>query len=228
MIKPEKIEELLYIPDHDKSTPVKKEEARFIYDFIIENNIKDTLEIGLGYGRSATYIMAATGSKHIAIDPFQQHYENQALKNIDKTGLTSLFNHIANYSHFALPELCREGKKYDFIFIDGDHKFDGILVDFYFSSMLLKPGGFILFHDTWMRATQLVTSFIGTNRNEFNSINTPLKNLHLLQKSDATDKRDGMFFREFYTLKHFFKYRIINYVNENPDSGITRLLNKLK
>lgn len=223
----QKIEEVLYIPDEHSSTPVKKAEALFIHDFLKEKKIFSTLEVGLGYGRSASYIMAATGKPHIAIDPFQNTYRNGALQNIEKAGLSALFTHINDFSHFALPEMCKKGMKFDFIFIDGDHKFDGILLDFYYAAMLCNKNGYILFHDTWMRSTRLVTSFIENNRNDFSTLTTPLQNFHLMQKT-GVDERNGMYFREFYTRAGILKYSVIRYIDEHPDSGAVKFYRKLK
>jgi cephalosporin hydroxylase len=40
-----------------------------------------------------------------------------------------------------------EGKAIDFLFLDGDHSFDGIKMDFEMYGPLVKPGGLIAFHD---------------------------------------------------------------------------------
>jgi len=223
-----RIEELLYIPEEDKTTPVKQQEAEFIYHFLKQHQLTTTLEVGLGYGRSAIYIMSATGQPHIAIDPFQQTYQNGALANIEKAGLKNQFTHIAEFSHFALPSLCKQQKQFDFIFIDGDHKFDGILIDFYFSAMLLKDQGYILFHDTWMRATKLVTAFVENNRDDFRVVDTPLHNLHMIQKVKQQDARNGMYHREFYTFKGFLKYNVINYISSHPTTFLTRMIRTFK
>ncbi len=220
----DQIESILQIPETDKKTPVRVEEARFIYQFIQEKKISKTLEVGLGYGRSAAYIMLATQQPHTAIDPFQKNYGYQAVKNIQAAGLGAAFTHIEDFSHFALPELCHKNEQYDFIFIDGDHKFDGILIDFYFAAMLVKKGGYILFHDTWMRSTRLVNQFVEKNRHDFKTHPVALSNLHLIQKIQDTDPRDGMYFQEFYTTKSWFKYRLITYLNDHPNS----LLGKVK
>ncbi len=219
----DQIESILQIPETDKKTPVRIEEAKFIYQFILDNQIHKTLEIGLGYGRSACYIMMATGLPHITIDPFQKHYGYQAIKNIEAAGLTNRFTHIEDFSHFALPELCHKNEKFDFVFVDGDHKFDGILIDFYYASMLVKTGGYILFHDTWMRSTRLVNKFVEQNRHDFKTHPVPLANLHLIQKINDSDMRDGMYFREFYTPKSWLKHKLITHISDHPNGLLSRI-----
>ncbi len=39
------------------------------------------------------------------------------------------------------------GDDIDFLFIDGDHSYDGVSADFRFYSPMVAPGGFIAFHD---------------------------------------------------------------------------------
>lgn len=99
------IESKIIIPEQDKYTPVKVSEAQFIHDFIRDNNLKRTLEIGLAYGRSAAYIITATGSRHIAIDPFQDKYQNLGLANLKSLKLDKYLDFRNDYSHTILPGL---------------------------------------------------------------------------------------------------------------------------
>jgi predicted O-methyltransferase YrrM len=40
-----------------------------------------------------------------------------------------------------------QGRKIDFLFIDGDHRYSGVKKDFHLYSPLVKPNGLIVFHD---------------------------------------------------------------------------------
>lgn len=40
-----------------------------------------------------------------------------------------------------------KGRKIDFLFIDGDHRYTGVKKDFHLYSPLVKPNGLIVFHD---------------------------------------------------------------------------------
>ncbi|MCY7408684.1 MAG: class I SAM-dependent methyltransferase, partial [Chitinophagales bacterium] len=197
---PEEINQLLEIPEWDKSSSVKTEEARFLYDFISKNKIKKTLEVGFAFAKSASHIMAASEAEHIAIDPFQSNYKEFGLRNIEKLKMRDRLKFLPDFSHNVLPKLAVENKKFEFIFIDGDHKFDGILVDFYYSDLILEDNGYVLFHDTWMRSTRLVEQFIKKNRSDYKYIPTPLRNFSLFQKV-GKDARNGMYFKEFYTFR---------------------------
>ena len=224
---PIEIDKVLKVPETDTASPVKVSEAQFIYKFLKEKNLKDTLETGFAYARSASHIIAATQSKHIAIDPFQENYQSLGLANIKSLGMDHLLEFHADFSHNVLPALHKENKTFDFIFIDGDHKFDGELIDFYYSDFMLKNNGYVLLHDTWMRSTRLLMNFIETNRKDYKKINTPLRNFALYQKV-GTDSRNGMHFREFYTFRSILTHNIILYITTGKDNFLKRIIFKLK
>lgn len=217
---PKEINELLEIPDWDKASPVKTEEAEFLYNFVLKNNLKETMEIGFAFAKSASHIMAASESRHIAIDPFQDNYKSYGLKNLEKLNLRDKLTFYPDFSHNVLPKFALDKHEFDFIFIDGDHKFDGIFVDFYYSDLVLKKNGYVLFHDTWMRSTRLVESFIKKNRKDYQQIPTPLRNFSLFQKV-GTDNRNGMYFKEFYTLRSIFIHPIIIWLT-NGERGFLK------
>lgn len=209
----EEIKMLLEIPSHDSATAVEDSQGILMYDLIKEQQLKNTLEVGFAYGKSGAYIMAASMSPHVAIDPFQDEYKNTGVKNIRKLGMEHNLNLYRDYSHAVLPQLLKEEKRYDFIFIDGDHKFDAIFVDYYYSDLLLRKGGYILFHDTWMRSTRLVESFVKNNRRDYRPVRTGVRNLALFRK-EGNDSRPWMHFKEFYTLRSMVSYhsmlRVLN------------------
>lgn len=226
-MNPGEINQKLIIPADDQSSPIKSSEAAFIYDFLKEKGLTKTLETGFGYAKSASHIVAATQSRHIAMDPFQESYQQLGKQNMETLGLDPLLELHEDYSHHVLPKLLEQNENFDFIFIDGDHKFDGIFIDFYFSDLLLREGGYILLHDTWMRSTQLVISFIKKNRNDYRRLKTPCRNFALFQKT-GRDQRDGMYFREFFTLKATFSHRLIGWMASGKSSRLKRMALYLK
>lgn len=221
-MKPSEINEKIIIPQEDKATSIKTPEAEFIYNFLIEKGITSTLEVGFAYAKSASHIIAATKSNHIVIDPFQENYKNIGLENIKSLGFDKYLTFYNDYSHNILPQFVRQKMHFDFIFIDGDHKFDGELIDFYYADLLINEGGYILMHDTWMRSTQLVNSFIKTNRKDYECIITPLRNFALFQKV-GKDNRNGMHFKEFYTFKSLIVYNIINWLITGKGNFLKRI-----
>lgn len=196
----------LEIPERFRYVSVRKNQAEFISQFIQKNNLKKTLEIGFAYGCSAAHIINATKSKHIAIDPKTEIWGNLGFKNLEKLGLKKYLTFIKDQSHNALPRLLEEGTKLDFAFIDGNHFFEYIMVDFHFIDKMLEQDGYIMFDDSWLRATQLVASYIQKNRKDYKEIKALPENTIMFQKI-GEDKRIWYHFREFYTLKSMISYR---------------------
>ncbi len=222
----EEILKKLDIPESDSSTPIKDTEAKFIFDFVKRNQFRKTLETGCGYGKSAVSIMAATGQQHIVIDPFQTNYKYGGINNIKKLGFEGALKYYEEYSHTVLPRLFEKGERFDFIFIDGDHRFDGQFMDFYYSDLMLKEKGYILFHDTWMRSTAHMESYINSNRKDYTRVETGLRNLALFQKTDK-DKRGWMHFKGFATSKSLMTNSVIEWLH-GEETTAKKIVKKIK
>lgn len=57
-------------------------------------------------------------------------------------------NKIRKWSTDAIDELLRLEHFIDFLFIDGDHNYQGCKADWDLYSRMLSPGGLVVFHDT--------------------------------------------------------------------------------
>ncbi len=224
---PKEINDILKIPEWDPYSSIKTNEASFIYDFILKNKIQKTLETGLAFGKSAAHIIAATQAKHVAIDPFQDKYKRMGIENIKELNFIENLEFYEDYSHNVLPRLLHENRRFEFIFIDGDHKFDGIFLDFYYADLLTEKGGYILFHDSWLRSSRLVTNFIKTNLKNYVRVQTPLRNF-ILFKKEGEVVRSGVHFREFYTLKSILIYNIIIWMTEGKQNVFKRIMFRIK
>ena len=128
-----------------------------------------TLEIGFAYGLSTLFICQALadngGGNHTAIDPAQRTFwKSVGLANVKKAGFTDMVRFYEACSHEILPRLLAAGEQFDFVFIDGYHVFDAVLVDFYYSDRLIQPGSYIMFHDVWMPSVRKVVAFVLRNR----------------------------------------------------------------
>ena len=226
-MNPAEINSKLIIPAEDSASPIKSNEAEFIYDFLIEKGLKLTLECGFAYAKSASHIMAATTSRHVAIDPYQDRYQKLGITNMQTLGFDKKLDLHEDFSHNVLPKLLEKKKLFDFIFIDGDHKFDGIFVDFYYADLLLEESGYVLLHDTWMRSTQLLISFIKKNRKDYRYQKTPCRNFALFQKV-SEDTRDGMYYKEFFTLKATFSHSLIRWMTTGKNTVLKKMIFFLK
>ena len=150
-------------------TSISQEMGSVLYKLIRENNLKNTLEIGMAYGLSSLFICQAHRDKgegsHNSIDPFQKTaWKSIGLANIQRSNLDEILTFHEAPSYEVLPRMLQGESRFDFIFIDGAHLFDYVLVDFFYADMLLKNGGYVMFDDTSMPAISRVLSFILLNR----------------------------------------------------------------
>lgn len=192
----ETIYDQLFIPEDSRPISISREEGEYLFSFIKERQIRNTLEVGFSFGCSTAYIISATRGSHIAIDCYQAAWGDLGLANMDKLGLRQFLRFVREPSHLALPSLVREGVTVDFAFVDGGHKYDDVFLDWCYIAMMLKPSGYVFFHDTWMRSTQLVAAFIESNRADFRRVPTPIKNFVAFQKI-GVDTRRWDHFEEF-------------------------------
>ena len=178
-----------------------------LHDFILENGLEKSLEIGLAYGLSALFICEAHRRRqkgiHIAIDPAQtSNFSQSALYQIKQANLQPYFKHVESPDYHALPELHRGNQTFDFIFIDGLHLFDYVLLDFFYADLLLENKGYIAFDDSTLPGVTPVIDFVGTNRN-YKRIDVGLGRLTIFKK-ESEDKRflgDPCEFSDFFKAK---------------------------
>jgi predicted O-methyltransferase YrrM len=126
-----------------------------------------TIEVGLALGLSAVFLGQAVlerGGRHVAIDPFQQESWNGAgLRTLRDAGLGEVVEVIEEESQLALPRLVSEGREFDLGFVDGDHRFEGVFLDLYYMTRLVRPGGVIVVDDMWMPAVRMAVAYVERN-----------------------------------------------------------------
>lgn len=97
-----------------------------------------SIEIGLAFGISTMFICDALiqfgSSKHIVIDIGQTDIMNGlGLYNLSQCGFNKIVDFHEGLSEIIFLKLLEQGKKIDFAFIDGNHTFDQVLLDFFTS-----------------------------------------------------------------------------------------------
>jgi hypothetical protein len=105
---------------------------------------KTILEIGIGHWAFSTTIFLEETTAHLTtIDKgdwggFGQKYEEE---------LPSRYTFISGRSEIEMPKLIKQKKKYDLIYIDGDHYYEGCKADILNAQQLLAKGGIIVMDD---------------------------------------------------------------------------------
>ncbi len=189
----------------DPITRISPSQGMWLYDLCLATKPKAMLEIGMAYGFSTLYFLAAMARNrmghHTAIDPFQlSTWHGIGLthaKALAPTGdQAPNFRFIEDRSERVATDLARANASFDLIFIDGTHLFDGVLADFYLYAPLCAMGGRIIFDDNWMSSVRTALAFVCANRSDFTEIPASESNVRVLQRV-STDKRPWDHFREF-------------------------------
>lgn len=160
-----------------------------------------TLEIGLAYGFSAIWMLNAIGQQdegcHIAVDPYEKElWSGIGLEQVGRyCTRRSSFKWIPETSLDALTSMIRNGETVDLAFIDGNHRYDNTLLDFFLVDQILRVGGIVAFDDVWMPAVRTVASFVETNRS-YRLIPQQARNLVAFEKL-ADDGREWDHFVPF-------------------------------
>ena len=106
-----------------------------------------------------------------------QLYKSFAIQN-QKLNLIRENSHA--YSTFKVVEKMLEGNKLDFLFIDGDHSYDGVKADFEMYSKLVNKDGIIAFHDIFPG----VLESVGGVPRFWNEIRSNFRHLELIKNRE--------------------------------------------
>ena len=186
-----------------ENTRISPEQGMWLYSLCREVKPKATLEIGLAYGFSTVYFLAAIRENgvghHTAVDPFQSDWHGIGVLQSQNLDMGHRFRLMEEKSVSALVHFADRGEMFELMFIDGNHVFDSILVDFALSAELCPVGGYIILDDMWMASTRTVAAFIRSNRKDFEEITTPVSNVAAFRRI-SEDARDWNHYVEFFEI----------------------------
>jgi predicted O-methyltransferase YrrM len=127
-----------------------------IYTMVMNTRPRRVLEIGTHIGSCAVVIAAGLKrndhGKLLTLEP-QQHYRDIASRYINEAGLA---DYVEMLPWPSTGEQCRarlaaEGP-FEIVFVDGAHEYEAALFDIRLSVNLLADNGFVIMHDTGVRA----------------------------------------------------------------------------
>lgn len=159
------------------------------------------LEVGLAYGFSTIWLLDAVmqqpGGLHIAMDPFQQEtWQGIGVQQAGRFCATQdAFTWLPETSIEALVKMAQTEDPIDFAYIDGNHRYDNVLIDFFLIDQMLRVGGIVAFDDRWMPSIRTVASFVETNR-AYRAVPHKARNLIAFEKL-ADDHREWDHFVPF-------------------------------
>lgn len=144
----------------------------FLRNAMLELKPKHTLEIGLAFGGSTLVFCAehqrlghAPDKQHVAIDPYQPYapYDEAGVVNVEKARLAGYLDYRPEFSEFVLPRLLETNHRFDFIYVDGSHLFENVLLDAFYCARLLNDGGVVAFDDCSDKHVAKVIAFLRSN-----------------------------------------------------------------
>jgi predicted O-methyltransferase YrrM len=146
---------------------IERAQGEALRDLAVAEEAERTIEVGLALGMSALFLcqaVLARGGGHVAVDPFQAESWNGAgLRTLREAGVEEFVEVIEDESQLALPRLVAEGREFDLAFVDGDHRFEGVFLDLYFMTRLVRPGGLVVVDDVWMPAVRTAVAYVEKN-----------------------------------------------------------------
>lgn len=164
-------------------------------------NARRTVEVGLAYGFSAIWLLDAVmqhpDGLHMALDPFEkQTWHGIGLQQTARfCASQAVFTWVPEASIDVLTRMSQSGERIDFAFIDGNHRYDNVLIDFFLIDQILRVGGIVALDDRWMPSVRTVCSFVETNR-AYRIVPHKARNMIAFEKV-ADDERDWDHFVPF-------------------------------
>jgi len=190
-----------------RNTTITSGEGRALARWVVSENASRTLEIGLGFGMSALHICegllerSESGARHVAIDPFQTTgFANCGLQALEDAGLSSMVELHLEGSQTALPHFLKEGRHFDFAFVDGNHRFDYVFIDLFYVGQILKKGGVVILDDYNLPGIEKAAAFFVNNLSWKIEELSPSDDAHrwvVLRTTQNPDQRDFRYFVDF-------------------------------
>jgi len=137
--------------------PQEKEEITQLAKFVCELQPKVVVEIGTKFGGTFKIWNEVTNAKTISIDLVDGIHGGVTRDDVNNRNeyfinlYGSRCNFIEGDSHqdltYDLLVNVLKGQKIDFLFIDGDHTYEGVKQDYEMYKELVSDNGYIAFHD---------------------------------------------------------------------------------
>jgi predicted O-methyltransferase YrrM len=137
--------------------PQEREEIKKLAEFVRSKDLQIIVEIGTKFGGTFLVWCEISKGKKISIDLVEGIHGGVSRENTEKRNMyfkerypnQCFFIEGNSHDQMTLDLLIKElnNEKIDFLFIDGDHTYEGVKQDYEMYSDLVKPGGYIAFHD---------------------------------------------------------------------------------
>lgn len=132
---------------------VNRDEAHILYNTALQATGLPALEIGCLLGWSTCHL-ALAGLQLDIVDPFLAHPDciQSVTASLEAAGVLHHCRFVPEESPSAVERLAAEGRRWNFIFIDGNHGAPGPVVDAQACASFAAPDCIVLFHDLYAPA----------------------------------------------------------------------------
>lgn len=155
-----------------------------------------SMEAGLGMGMTASIILAARvraghDFDHVVFDPKGlRNGRGSVVRELLNEQFGDRFQWVRKKSQLGIAGLVSAGpvERSEFILLDGDHHFDGVLSDFFLADQVLNQGGFMVLDDAGFPAIESLVQFIIHNRSDYEVSMLEIPNTAVLRKVSADER----------------------------------------
>jgi hypothetical protein len=153
------------------------------------NPAKISIDIGFGMGGSVAMALAAQKDRgesftHVSFDPFGLVQGGAVVQTYLEGEFPDEFKRVWKSSQIGLSQLLdQQGPGCaGYVFVDGGHTFEQVMVDFSLSDQLCCVDGHIVFDDSYYPAIEGVIEYIRTNRPDYVVWDNPVPNTSVVRK----------------------------------------------
>lgn len=140
---------------------ISQEIGERYYETIRQGGFHRALEVGSLFGFSSLFLaqaLAENGGQpqmtivDARIEPLQWdgepvYLDNAVVRHLAEAGYDRFVEFNWGRSQDILPKLHRQGRRYEFILVDGDHRFASVLLDMILADSMLEVGGVMAMDD---------------------------------------------------------------------------------
>jgi predicted O-methyltransferase YrrM len=162
----EDVQRRALIDEDDRVTALEPQKTLYLLELALRRQPARVLEIGLGWGFSAAGLQSLGCVRRHVIVEFHANLPRSRQGEHNVRAITTRPQSLEfcwGDSHSVLPRLCERGEQFDLVFIDGNHRFDDVFVDFHFTRRLAAPEASVVLDDTWLPSVRTVASWVETN-----------------------------------------------------------------
>ena len=168
---------------------ISLDEGIELYKIIKKYKPKKLVEIGFAVGISTLFMLCAleNNAELISVDPYQKiQWDKFGLINVDnilkeQNLPKTIHKFIEDYSNNFFTNT---NKSFDLVFIDGDHSYEGTMIDLIGANKVLKKNGLMIIDDVLFNDVKKALSNFFKKNDNFEKINVDVSTMNFYKKKN--------------------------------------------